>query len=141
MAAQLVVLRLLRHAAADCQLIATSFSDEQAAECLAVADELRAHFPRSASAPSSTAPPLMLLPPELLSEVVMSHLGIRDLARLATSCRSLWFDAPTHPPTPRVVGLVEAQLRHRAKSARPGHLFPSRRCLLMGAVPARKRSA
>jgi len=106
-----------------CHLAAWSFTDERAAEGLAVADRLRDLFlPPPAVAASAVPQPhliqrLQLLPSELLS-VVLSHLGMHDLARLAATCRPLWRDAPTPPPRPmpllRPMGLVETELRRRA---------------------------
>jgi len=112
-------LRRLR--ALTAELAVTSFSDEQAAECLAVADELRACFlPRPTSATPAVSQPaeeqaadlLQLLPPELLA-AIMSLLDMGSLARLAATCPSLWRDAPALP-TPRAIGPVEAELRQRA---------------------------
>jgi len=110
----------LRAAAMHCQLAAWSFTDEQAAEGLAVADRLRDIFlPPPAAASSAMQQPstlLQLLPTELLSDV-LSHLGTYDLARLAATCRPLWRDAPTPPPRPmpllRPMGPVETELRRR----------------------------
>ena len=113
-------LRLLRALASECQLAATSFSDEQAAEGFAVTDELRAIFlPPPASAASSVEQTvdeqadylLQLLPPDLMT-VILSHLDTRGLACLAATCPSLWRDAP--PPRP--TGLVETELRRRAEA-------------------------
>jgi len=116
-------LLLLRSLAAE--LPATScFSDEQAAEGLAVTDELRACFlPRPASASPAVSQPaeeqvadlLQLLPPELLS-AILSRLDLRDLAHVAATCPSLWRDAATSPPMPRAIGPVEAELRRRAEA-------------------------
>ena len=61
---------------------------------------------------------LLQLPTELLSDV-MSHLDTTEIGCLAATCRSIWFDAPTAPPPqlpPREIGLVEAELRRRAKA-------------------------
>jgi len=113
--------------AAECQLAAKSFSDEQAAEGFAVTDELRACFlPRPASASSAVpqsaeeqqaepADLLQLLPPDLLPGI-LSHLETSGLASLAATCPSLWRDAPTPPPPPRAIGPVEAELRQRAEA-------------------------
>jgi len=97
-----------------------SFSDEQAAKVLAVADGLRdICLPPPAVASSAVLQPhlLQLLPTELLS-VVLSHLDTHDLTRLAATCQPLWRDAPTPPPRPmpllRPMGLVETELRRRA---------------------------
>jgi len=58
---------------------------------------------------------LQSLPPELLS-VVLTNLHIYSLARMAATCPSLWYDAPTPPLELRVTGLVEAELRRRAQT-------------------------
>jgi len=98
-------------AARECQLAATSFSDDQAAQGLAITAELRAHFlPPTAS--TQAASPLLQLPAELLT-AILSRLDTRELARLAATCRSLCRDAPTPPPPPRQIGPVEAELRRR----------------------------
>jgi len=105
-------LATLRDAARECQLAAPSFSAEQAAQGLAITDELRARFlPPTASAQASS--PLLQLPAELLT-VILSRLDTRDLARLAATCLSLCRDAPTPPPPPRAIGPVETELRRRA---------------------------
>jgi len=115
---------LCRLRALAAELAVTSFSNEQAAEGLAVTDELRACFlPRPASATPAVSQPaegqatdlLQLLPPELLS-VILSRLDTRNLARLAATCTSLWRDAPAHPTLPRAIGPVEAELRRRAEA-------------------------
>ena len=101
----------LRAAARECQLAAPNFSDEQAAQGLAITAELRARFlPPDASA--QAAAQLLQLPAELLS-VILSRLETRDLARLAATCRLLCRDAPTPPPL-RAIGPVETELRRRA---------------------------
>ena len=113
-------LAALRAAAMHCHIAAWSFTDEQAAEVLAVADRLRALFlPPPAAASSAvqqSSTLLQLLPTELLT-VVLSHLDTCDLARLAATCRLLWCDAPTPPPRPmallRPMGPVETELRRR----------------------------
>jgi len=117
----------LRAAAGHCQVLAWSFSDEQAAQVLTVTDGLRALFlppPVAASAvqltPTQLRPILLqILPTELLSEV-LAYLDTYDLARLAATCRLLWRDAPTPPPQPmtllRPMGPVEAELRRRASA-------------------------
>jgi len=112
--AGIAALAALRAAAHECQLAAPSFSDEQAAQGLAITDELRAHFlpPPSSAQPAS---PLLQLPAELLA-VILSSLDIHDLARLAATCRSLCRDAPTPPPLPRQIGPVETELRLRAEA-------------------------
>jgi len=107
-------LAALRAAAHECQLAAPSFSDEQAAQGLAITDELRAHFlPLTSSA--QPASPLLQLPAEILA-VILSRLDIHDLARLAATCSSLCRDAPTPPPPPRQIGPVEMELRRRAEA-------------------------
>jgi len=112
--AGIAALTALRAAARECQLAAPSFSDEQAAQGLAITDELRAHFlPPTSSA--QAASPLLQLPSELLA-VILSSLDIHDLARLAATCSSLCRDAPTPPPPPRQIGPVEMELRRRAES-------------------------
>jgi len=99
-------------AARECQLAAPSFSDEQAAQGLAITVELRAHFlPPVFSA--QAASPLLQLPAELLA-VILSRLGTCNLARLAKTCLALCRDAPTPPPPPRAIGPVETELRRRA---------------------------
>jgi len=105
------------------QIAAWNFSDEQAAEVIAIADGLRDVFLPLATAASSAVPQphllqwLQLLPTELLS-VILSHLDTHDLARLAATCRPLWHDAPAPPPRPmpllRPMGLMETELRRRA---------------------------
>jgi len=108
--------------ATECQALAAGFSDEEAAEGLAITEELRTAFQRPAAASSAVAGPmaqslefLSVVPPELLS-FILTQLDIRDLACLAATCRLLWCDAPTPPlalPTP---GLVETELRRRAEA-------------------------
>jgi len=110
-AAALVALRV---AARECHLATPSFSDEQAACGLAVADVLRARFlPLSTSA--QAAAPLLQLPAELLA-VILYILDTRDLAHLAATCRSLCHDAPPPLPLPRQIGPVETELRRRAEA-------------------------
>jgi len=116
-------LAALRAVATHCHHAAWSFTDEQAAEGLAVADRLRDLFLPPPATPASAVPQphflqwLQLLPTELLS-VVLSHLDTHDLARLAATCRPLWRDAPAPPPRPmpllRPMGLAETELRRRA---------------------------
>jgi hypothetical protein len=107
-------LSALRAAARECQLAAPSFSDEQAAQGLAITDELRARFlPPASSAQAASL--LLQLPAELLA-VILSNLDTRDLARLAATFRSLCRDAPTPPPLPRAIGPVETELRRRAEA-------------------------
>jgi len=107
-------LAALRAAARACQLT-PSFTDEQAAQGLAVADELRTRFlPPSSSAQAVF--PLLQLPAELLP-IILSFLDdTRDLARLVATCLLLWHDAPSPPPPPRAIGPVEMELRRRAKA-------------------------
>jgi len=110
--ASVAALTALRAAARECQLAAPIFSDEQAAQGLAITEDLRARFlPPAASAQASS--PLLQLPAELLT-VILSRLDTRDLARLAATCRSLCRDALTPPPPPRQIGPVETELRRRA---------------------------
>jgi len=108
--------------ATECQTLAAGFSDEEAAEGLVITVGLRALFQRPAAASAAVAglaaQPLELLtgvPPELLS-IILSQLGIRDLACLAATCRLLWCDAPTPPPALPTPGLVETELRRRAEA-------------------------
>jgi len=122
----------LRAVATHCQVAAWSFSDEQAAEVIGIADGLRDLFlPPAAAAFSAVQPHLLqLLPTELLS-VVLSHLDTHDLARLTATCRPLWRDAPTPPPRPmpllRPMGPVETELRRRAtaRGLRIGSSLPA----------------
>jgi len=130
------MLAALRAVATHCQLAAWSFTDEQAAEGLAVVDGLRDLFLPPPSAAASAVPQphllqwLQLLPTELLA-VVLSHLDTHDLARLAATCRPLWSDAPTPPPRPmpllRPMGPVETELRRRAtaRGLRIGSSLPT----------------
>ena len=121
--------------AKECQDLAASFSDEQAAEGLIITDKLRTIFQRPAATSSSVAGPanparelLSIVPPELLS-IIMSQLGTRALACLAATCSSLWRDTPT-PQATLPPGLVETELRRRAE-ARGLHIG---RCLPAGAL-------
>jgi len=137
-----------------CQAAATGFSDEQAAQGVALADELRAIFlARLASSAASTpgypaAPTLLLLPPELLA-VILSTLDTRSLALLAATCRPLWLDTPTPASGPRDIGPVEAELRQRdgARGLEVGSSLPEGStswvsCLLKrGRRDAQKRQA
>jgi len=114
-------LAALRAVATECQALAAGFSDEEAAEGLAITVGLRALFQRPASTSAAVAglaaqPPelLTVVPPELLSSI-LSQLGIRDLACLAATCRLLWCDATIPPPLP-TPGLVETDLRWRAEA-------------------------
>ena len=107
-------LAALRAAARECQLAVPSFSDEQAAQVLAITDELCAHFlPPAFSA--QAASPLLQLPAELLADI-LSRFDTRDLACLAATCLLLCRDAPTPPPPPRAIGPVETELRRRAEA-------------------------
>jgi len=109
-------LAVLRAAARECQLAAPSFTDEQAAQGLAVTDELRARFlPPDLATAAQASSPLLQLPAELLS-VILSNLDACDLARLAATGRLLCRDAPTPPPPPRAIGPVETELRRRAEA-------------------------
>jgi len=121
-ARRLAVLAALRAVASECQALAAGFSDEEAAEGLAITVGLRALFQRPASTSAAVAGPaaqllefLSVVPSELIS-IILTQLDIRDLACLAATCRLLWCDAPTPPlalPTP---GLVETELRRRAEA-------------------------
>ena len=125
-ARRLAALAALRAAATECQTLAAGFSDEEAAEGLAIIEELRAVFQRpaaasSASAAEEEAPPpefLMDVPPELLS-IILWQLDTRALACLAATCRLLWCDVPTPPPALPTLGLVETELRRRAQGRGP----------------------
>jgi len=108
--------------ATECQARAAGFSDEEAAEGLAIAVWLHALFQRPASTSAAVAglaaqPPelLTVVPPELLS-IILSQLDIRALACLAATCRLLWCDGPTPPPALPTPGLVETELRRRAEA-------------------------
>jgi len=124
-------LAALRAVATECQSVAAGFSDEEAAEGVAITVGLRALFQRPASTSAAVAglaaqPPelLTVVPTELLS-IILSQLDIRALACLAATCRLLLCDASTPPlalPTP---GLVETELRRRAE-ARGLHVGSSR---------------
>ena len=92
---------------------APSFSDEQAAQGLAITDELLAHFLHPVVS-AQAASPLLQLPAELLP-VILSRLDARDLARLTVTCRSLCHAPPPLPP-PRQIGPVETELRRRAEA-------------------------
>ena len=106
----------------ECQALAASFTNGQAAEGLAITEELRAVFQRPASTSAAVArlaaqPPelLTVVPPELLP-IILSQLDIRALACLAATCRLLWCDAPSPPPALPTPGLVETELRRRAEA-------------------------
>jgi len=125
-------LAALRAVATECQALAAGFSDEEAAEGLAIAVGLRALFQRPAAASAAVAglaaqPPepelLTVVPTDLLS-IILSQLDIRALACLAATCRLLWCDAPTPSPVLRTPGLVETELRRRAE-ARGLHISSS----------------
>jgi len=118
------VLAALRAVSSECQTLAAGFSDEGASEGLAITVGLRALFQRPASTSAAVAglaaqPPepelLTVVPTELLS-IILSQLGIRDLACLAATCRLLWCDAPTPPAALPTPGLVETELRRRAQA-------------------------
>jgi alpha-tubulin suppressor-like RCC1 family protein len=102
-------LAALLAAAHQCQPPASSFSDEQAAHGLILADALRASF-LSPFQSAQAASRLLQLPAELLA-VTLSHFDTRDLARLAATCRWLSRDAT---PSPSAIGPVETELRLRA---------------------------
>ena len=138
-----------------CQAATTGFSDEQAAQGVALADELRAIFlARLASSAASTpgypaaATLLQILPSELLA-VILSTLDTRSLACLAATCLPLWLDAPTPASGPRDIGPVEAELRQRdgARGLEVGSSLPEGStswvsCLLKrGRRDAQKRQA
>jgi len=92
---------------------------------LAITDELRDLYLRSDSSTFKQAAALLLqLPNDLLSVILGGLDDTRDLARLAASCRLLWFDAPTPPPPPRIIGPVEMEMRRRAE-ARGLHISSS----------------
>jgi len=106
----------LRAASNACQAPEVSFSDEQAVQGLAIADELRARFlPPDPATLAQAASLLMQLPAELLSDI-LSNLYARDLACLAGTCRSL--------SPPRAIGPVEMELWRRAE-ARGLHISSS----------------
>ena len=115
-------LAALRAVATECQTLAVGFSDEEAAEGLAITVRLRALFKRPASTSAAVAG-LTAQPPELLTvvpsgplSIILSQLGIRDLACLAATCRLLWCAAPIPPPALPTPGLVETELRRRAEA-------------------------
>jgi len=129
------ILATLRAVTTHCRIAAWSFTDERAAEGLAVADGLRDLFlPSPAAATSAVPQPHLLQWPQLLPTenllVVLSHLDTHDLARLAATCRSLWRDAPAPLPRPmpllRPMGPVETELRRRvtARGLRIGSSLP-----------------
>jgi hypothetical protein len=106
----------LRAATRECTTAAQRFNTEQAAEAVALTDQLRSLFSRSATAMSDARvvqrrePLLPQLPPELTVEV-LRHLDVRSLGRLACTCRQLYHDPPC-PPRPS--SLIEAAIRRRA---------------------------
>jgi alpha-tubulin suppressor-like RCC1 family protein len=109
-------LAALRAVTCKCAATAKRFSPEQSAEAAALANILRALFSRSTAVATAElpveprAPLLPQLPIELIVEV-LQHLDVRSLARLACTCRQLYFGPPCPPrPTP----LVEAAIRRRA---------------------------
>jgi hypothetical protein len=112
-------LTALRAATSECTAAARRFSPEQSAEAVALADQLRALFSRSTAAAADVrilerpAPLLPQLPSELILEV-LQHLDLRSLARLACTCRQLYFGPPCPPCPPRPTSLVEAAIRRRA---------------------------
>jgi len=121
--------------AAECQALAASFTDGQAAEGLAITEELRAVFQRPAAASSVVAGPMadgavarVIVrraprgPVHRLS--IILQLDIRALTCLAATCRLLWCDTPTPTPPLPTPGLVETELRRRAE-ARGLYIGPS----------------
>jgi len=112
--AGVAALAALGAAARACQLATPSFTDEQAAQGLAIAYELRARF-LPPDPVKQVASLLLQLPAELLT-VILSRLntGVR-VTHLAATCLLLWSDART-PPPPRDIGPMEAELRRRAKA-------------------------
>jgi len=112
----------VRAAAAEWQAAVWSHTVEQAAQGLAFADELHAiaqqwsailALQRMEQAQSTL---LQLLPSEILSSILSKLEDLRDLARLAATCRLLWCDAAAAPE--RRIGPVEAELRRRAEARR-----------------------
>jgi len=102
------------------RVLAESF--EHAAQGLAIT--VRALFQRSVAASSADAesaahtPELLSDLPQELMPLILSRLSTRDLACLATTCRSFWCGVP-NPPLPRpshVPGHVETELRRRAEA-------------------------
>jgi len=109
----------LRAVATECK---AGFSDWEAAEGLAITDELRALFQPPAAASLAAAGMaaqsfefLSVVPPELLS-IILSQLDTRALACLAATCRLLWCSAPTPLLALPAPGLVETELRRRAQA-------------------------
>jgi hypothetical protein len=111
-------LSAVRAATSVCAAAAGGFTPEQCTEGVALANELHDLFTRSIAAASvcdehvfgSPAASLPHLPTELLLQVVR-HLDVRDLGRLACTCRQLYF-GPPRPPS-----VVEEELRRRAAEA------------------------
>jgi alpha-tubulin suppressor-like RCC1 family protein len=130
MAAAAAALSSLRAATGECAALAGRFSPEQYAKSAALANALRYLFTWSNVAAAATAvrdpdadagraPLLPHLPAELLLHI-LRHLDVRDLARLAGTCRQLYFGPPC-PPRPTSV--VEDELRRRA--GEDGRWLPS----------------
>jgi hypothetical protein len=137
-------LSALRGATGVCAAIVGLFSPEQRAEVRALANELLDLFTSSAVAGAPTdvgevqAPPLPHLPTELLLQIVR-HLDVRDLGRMACTCRQLYFGPPCPPGPTSVVeeptSVVEEELRRRAAEA-GRWLPPSMPAGVSGWVPA-----
>ena len=112
----------MRAVATEYQTLAAGFSDEEVTEGLTITEELRAFFQRPAATSSAvvglaaqTFELLTVVPPEIMS-IILSLLGIRDLACLAATCRLLWCDAFIPPPALPTPGLVETELRRRTEA-------------------------
>jgi alpha-tubulin suppressor-like RCC1 family protein len=118
-------LAALRAATCECAAAARRFNPEQSAEAAAPADVLRSFFSGSINTATPelqvqrSAPLLPQLPTELIVEV-LQHLDVRNLGRLACTCRQLSFGPPC-PPRP--MSLVETVLRRRADEV--GRWMPS----------------
>jgi hypothetical protein len=117
-------LSALRAITSVCAANAGRSNPEQCADGVALANQLRdlcsrptANADRNVS--GSGPPSLRNLPIELLLQVIR-HLDVRSLARLASTCRQLYFGPPC-PPWPTSV--VEEELRRRAAAA--GKWLPS----------------
>jgi len=115
-------LAALRAVTTECQALEARFTDGQAAEGLAITEELRAVFQLPAATSLAAAGMaaqsfelLTVMPPEILS-IILSQLDIRALACLAATCRLLWCDTLTPPPALPTPGLVETELRRRAEA-------------------------
>jgi hypothetical protein len=115
-------LSALRGATSVCAATVGRFSPEECAEGVALANDLINLFTMSTVAAASVrdrhvgagrALSLPHFPTELLLQIVR-HLGVRDLGRLACTCRQLYFGPPC-PPRPTSV--VEEELRRRAAEA------------------------